>query len=329
MARQDSNLPLKLHGTRKATMTSSASAPTDTANTVAEIVRTVMAESRPALLAAALTGQSGESQNLRHEGNFLSEHDLRMHTRYRELFGEAIGSFIYASEEDDPRVIGPDPDPDLLVLVDPLDTSELAVRALHGYTHVMLYSRSLARPVVAVVGDIFHHLQLFIGCRHDDGRDRAYLVLADGHAYQLHTRKPVDISRAVVTNYLMRPAERLQPIARQQGLIDALTTPGPDGAAKGRIGVDFGSISLCHVASGQTDATIEFAKGFAIWDLSPGHFILHAAGGTVIDLNGNEMSLDYGLTSLEQITAAMNERRKFVAATGPCLAREILALLDL
>lgn len=309
-------------------MTTPALAPTDTAKTVAQIVRTVMTESRPALLRAALTGQRGESENLRHEDNFLSEHDLRMHERYRELFAQSLGSFVYASEEDDPRVVGTDPDPDLLILVDPLDTSELAVRALHGYTHVMLYSRSLARPVVAVVGDIYHHLQLFIGCRNDDGEDRAYLVTADQQVHQLRTRRPVSISQALITNYLMRPAERLQPIARQQGLIDALTAPGPGGPAKGRIGVDFGSISLCHVASGQTDATVEFAKGFAIWDLSPGHYILHAAGGTVIDLQGKEMSLDYGLGSLEDIAAAMDERRMFIAAAGPSLAHEILACLD-
>ncbi|WP_211244398.1 inositol monophosphatase family protein [Actinospica robiniae] len=298
------------------------------ANAVARIVRTVMAESRPALLAAALTGQRGESENLRHEDNFLSEHDLRMHNRYRELFADALGSFVYASEEDDPRVIGADPDPDLVVLVDPLDTSELAVRALHGYTHVMLYSRSLRRPVTAVVGDIYHHLQLFIGCRHDDGRDRAYLVTADDDVHHLSTRAPVGISQALITNYLMRPAERLQPVARQQALIDALTTPSQDGAARGRIGVDFGSISLCHVASGQSDATIEFAKGFAIWDLSPGHYILHAAGGTVIDLQGKELPLDYGLDSLHDIAAAMNKRRKFIAAGGTSLAHEILDRLD-
>jgi myo-inositol-1(or 4)-monophosphatase len=251
-----------------------------------------------------------------------------MHDRYRELFDESFSSFVYASEEDDPCVVGRDVDPDLLILVDPLDTSELAVRALHGYTHVMLYSRSLARPVVAVVGDIFHHLQLFVACRHEDGQDRGYLVTADRQVHRLQTREPVDVSRSLITNYLMRPAERLQPMARQQSLIDALTRPGPLGNAKGRIGVDFGSISLCHVASGQTDATVEFAKGFAIWDLAPGHYILYAAGGAIIDLQGNELPLDYGLSNLESISAAMNQRRKFVAAGHLSLAHEILKCLD-
>lgn len=308
-----------------------APAPTEAAQAVAEIVRTVLAESRPALLRAALSGDRGESENARHADNFLSEHDLRMHERYCELFTAALGSFVYASEEADPQVIGADPDPDLLVLVDPLDTSELAVRALHGHTHVLLYSRALARPVVAVVGDIFHHLQLFVACRHPDGTDRAYLETADGRRYGLRTREPVALSRALVTNYLMRPAQRFRPLARQEGLLNALAAvpePGPDGGtgkSGGRIGVDFGSISLCHVASGQTDATFEFAKGFAIWDLAPGHYILHAAGGTVVDLAGREIPLDYGLSDLRAIAAAMGERRTFVAAGGPALAHEIMA----
>jgi fructose-1,6-bisphosphatase/inositol monophosphatase family enzyme len=295
----------------------------------ASIVQAVMAESRPALLDAAFSGERGETDNRRHAGNFLSEHDLRMHDRYRELFTPALGSFVYASEEADPVVIGPDADPDLVVLIDPLDTSELAVRALHGYTHVLLYSRSLARPVGAVVGDIFHHVQLFIASRQPDGADHAWLVTADGQRRGLRPRAPVPLSQALVTNYLMRPAERFIPLSRQSRFLAALGEAGPDGKAWGRIGVDFGSISLCHVASGQADATVEFAKGFAIWDLSPGHYILHAAGGAVLDRAGRELPLDYALGSLGQISAAMNRRQGFIAATGPALACEILDALDL
>jgi myo-inositol-1(or 4)-monophosphatase len=303
--------------------------PSATGAKVAAIVAAVMAESRPLLPQAALSGRSGEQENPRHSDNFLSGHDLRMHRRYRDLFAQALGSFVYASEEDDPAVVGPDLDPDLVVLVDPLDTSELAVRALHGYTHVMLYSRSLARPVAAVIGDIYHHLQMYVACRQDDGTDQAFLLTADGQACPLRTRTPVPLNRALVTNYLMRPADRLVPLAGQHRLIAALTAPDPDGTpARGRIGVDFGSVSLCHVATGQTDATIEFQKGFAIWDLAPGHYVLHAAGGTVIDLHGNTLPLDYQLDTLGGINTAMDGRRMFIAASGPALADQILAALD-
>jgi myo-inositol-1(or 4)-monophosphatase len=95
------------------------------------------------------------------------------------------------------------------------------------------------------------------------------------------------------------------------------------------IGVDFGSIGLCQIAAGQTDGHIEFAKGFAAWDLLPGHYILTTAGGTVLDLDGQPIALDYQLGTPAQITAAMNTRRKFAAASTLSLARELLAALDL
>jgi myo-inositol-1(or 4)-monophosphatase len=295
---------------------------------VADTVRQVMSEIRPRLIHAALSGDRGESANERHTDNFLSVHDMWMHERYRELLAGKLTSFVYASEEDEPQVVGDDPDPDLCVLVDPLDTSELAVRGLLGYTHVMVFSRRLRRPVVAVVGDIYHHLQLYVAARDDDGQDLAFAITADGVRYPFGQRIPKTLPESLVTNFLMRPGERFLPLARQDRLMKALDRPAPDGKSRGRIGVDFGSVSLCHVAAGFTEATIEFAKGFAIWDLAPGHYILHAAGGTVLDLGGQPISLDYGLDSLTDIAQAMDRRQTFVAAGTAELAREVLAALE-
>lgn len=295
----------------------------DLACDVARLVVSMMSEIRPRLVAAAVTGQRAENENLRHEDNFLSDYDLWMHERYKELLVEVIPSFIYASEEDEPQVVGSDPDPDLCVLVDPLDTSELAVRALNGYTHILIYSRSLKRPVAAVVGDIFHHVQLYVAARGEDGTDRAFMVTVDGNEHELTRSTAPPLSQALVTNYLMRPAERFGPLARQHRFLELLSAPGADGKKKGRIGVDFGSISLCHIAAGFTDATLEIAKGFATWDLSPGHYILQAAGGTTIDLDGNPIPLDLGLNTLPEITSAMSTRQKFIAAGTRPLAEEI------
>jgi myo-inositol-1(or 4)-monophosphatase len=299
------------------------------AQRVADLVRVVMSEVRPKLVQAALSGDRGESWNLRHADNFLSVHDMSMHRRYQELLKDNLSSFVYASEEAEPQVIGDDPEPDLCVLVDPLDTSELAVRGLHGYTHVMVYSRALARPVVSVVGDIFHHLQLYVGARDDDGEDRAFVITADSEQYMIGQHAAKTLPESLITNYLMRPTERFMPLARQGRLIQALSEPAADGKSRGRVGVDFGSVGLCHVAAGFTEAMIEFAKGFAIWDLSPGHYILHAAGGAVLDLQGTCISLDYRLDSLSDIASAMNGRQKFVAAGSTKLAQEILRTLDI
>jgi myo-inositol-1(or 4)-monophosphatase len=302
---------------------------TELAWQLGEAVRDVMDDLRPGLVEAALSGDHGERANTRHAGNFLSQYDLRAHDRYRELITRLLpAGFVYASEEAEPEVIGDDPDPDLCVLVDPLDTSELAVRALNGYTHVLVYSRDLRRPVAAVVGDIYHYVQLYLAARDDHGKDSASLVTRDGDARAMRCRTGVtELSQALVTSYLMRPAERFRPLAAQGDFLDALSATASDGSRRGRIGVDFGSVSLCHVAAGFTDATVEFAKGFAIWDLAPGHYILHAAGGTVLALNGEPLPLDYGLSTLADIAEAMAPRQKFAAAASPHLARQILGTL--
>jgi myo-inositol-1(or 4)-monophosphatase len=294
---------------------------------IAEMVRSVMLEVRPKLVEAAISGERGEHKNLRHDDNFLSVHDMWMHRRYLELLKPIVGSFVYASEEADPEVIGEATDPDLCVLVDPLDTSELAVRGLLGYTHIMVYSRSLKRPVVAVVGDIFHHLQLYIGARGEDGVDRAFLMTADKQQFELKQHPPKALSESLVTNFLMRPMERFVPLAEKRRFLEALSEPSDDGKSNGRIGVDFGSVSLCHVAAGFTEAVIEFAKGFAVWDLAPGHYILHAAGGTVLNLDGEAVPLDYNFDSLADIADAMDRRQRFAAAGSQELADEIVAAL--
>jgi myo-inositol-1(or 4)-monophosphatase len=299
------------------------------ADQIGQVVRTVMDELRPTLVEAALSGQHGERANARHADNFLTTHDLWAHDRYRELITPLLpDGFVYASEEADPVLIGDDPDPDLCVLVDPLDTSELAVRALHGYTHVLIYSRALRQPVVAVVGDIYHHIQLYLAAHHDDGTDRAVLVTRDGATHKLRCDTgATDLNQALVTNYLMRPAERFSPLAEQHDLLRGLDVPSHDGKRRGRLGVDFGSVSLCHIAAGFTDATIEFAKGFALWDLAHGHYILHAAGGVVVDLDGEPLPLDHGLTSLADIVKAMTRRQTFIAAANGQLARQLTSVL--
>lgn len=298
------------------------------AERIASTVVDMMNEIRPRLLEAALTGHRSENENIRHVDNFLSDYDLWMHARYREALSDFISSFIYASEEADPQVIGSEAEPDLCILVDPLDTSELAVRALHGYTHIMVYSRSLRRPLIAVVGDIFHHVQLYVGLRAGNDTDTAYLVTADSVRHALTRPSPVQLREALVTNYLMRPEERFRPLAEQHRFLEVLSLPADDGKRRGRLGVDFGSISLCHVAAGFTDATIEIAKGFAVWDLSPGHYILHAAGGAVIDLDGSPISLDCGLNSLAEINQTMNTRQKFIAAGNRALADQIREAIE-
>jgi len=76
-----------------------------------------------------------------------------------------------------------------------------------------------------------------------------------------------------------------------------------------------------------TEAAIEFAKGFAVWDLAPGHYILHASGGTVLGLDGKPVPLDYHFDSFAEVATAMDRRQRFVAAGNTNLAQEIVESL--
>jgi myo-inositol-1(or 4)-monophosphatase len=301
-----------------------------------DVVSAVLDDYRPRLLDAALAGDRRERSNARHADNFLSDFDMALHDHYRTALAERLGGFVYLSEEAEPEVVGTDPDPQVAVLVDPLDTSELAVRGLHGYTHLLAYSITESRPIVAVVGDFYHHIDLYTGTTATpDNHPRASLRTRGGRLLPIHApaRRPSD--RLLVTSYNMRPTERFVPLARQDGLMTFLSrgaegpvpTSGPTGDHS-RIGVDFGSVGFCHVATGATDAFVELTKGFALWDLLPGQVILEAAGGVVCDLTGEPLPWPTtAFANVETMQSAMSTRQHFVAAGNLEVAEAIAATL--
>lgn len=302
-------------------------------------IATALDTYRPQLLDAGRSHDRHQVPNQRHRDNFLSHFDLELHRHYRDELRRSVGGFTYLSEEADPETIGEADD--LVVLVDPLDTSELAVRGLHGYTHVLAWSRRLDAPVAAVVGDFFHEVCLYTAVRTADGA-RAALRTRAGDTHELRTSPPPVDGPLLVTNYSMRPTTRFAPLAAQHDLLAGLAQglgpersgPGDPSASsgqtgdRGRIGVDFGSIGLCHVASGATDAFVEFAKGFALWDLLPGRFILEAAGGTVTDLTGTPLAWP-SLTDPTAVKDALTTRQTFVAAPTPATASALAGRIHL
>ncbi|MFF5204408.1 inositol monophosphatase family protein [Streptosporangium sp. NPDC000396] len=86
-------------------------------------------------------------------------------------------------------------------------------------------------------------------------------------------------------------------------------------------------VLVCSRSLTRPIAAIEFAKGFAIWDLAPGHYILNAAGGVVLDLQGRPISLDYGFGTVADIRKAMKQPQEFVAASSLSLAQDVLAAM--
>lgn len=292
-------------------------------------VRAFITKYSDMLIEMAVSGDRKEIDNKRHKDNFVSQVDIELHREYKKELSHLLPSFIYASEEGEPQIYPLECKhfPEFLVVVDPLDTSELAVRGLCGHTHVLVYSLKEQVPIASIVGDMFHKIRVFYAFRDQDGNDHAILMTRNGKKVSIKSSHEKNLHKAIVTNYSMRPQERFMKIAEQKTLIDALSQPDEHGQKRGRLGVDFGSIGLCHVAAGLSDAMIEIAKGFSIWDLFPGQYILHAAGGIAASLDGNKLPLNLNIHSLDDVKHMMKKRQKFVAAGNAVLLKSILNTL--
>lgn len=282
------------------------------------------------LIQMAVANERKEIINKMHPDNFASQIDVELHNEYLVKLSEVLPSFILVSEEGDPQIypVHSTNFPEFLVIIDPLDTGDLAVRGLYGYTQALVYSLKEQIPIAAVVGDMFHTIQVYYAFRDPQGNDHAFLMTR-GSVVEVPIRSSQETSlhKALVTGYSMRPLERFKKIAEQEPLLTALAKPDETGQRRGRIGLDFGSVGLCHVAAGFTDAMIEIAKGFYIWDLFPGQYILHAAGGNTVSLDGSVLPLNLNIHCLDDAGKLIGKRQKFVAAGNSTLLESILKAL--
>ena len=100
--------------------------------------------------------------------------------------------------------------------------------------------------------------------------------------------------------------------------------------ADGRANLSWSSNTLIQVAAGYADVAVEFAKGFATYDILPGLYIGIKTGLTVLDLSGNPIT---SKLDLEDIFATFRrdpqrpKRMPFIAAKEPALPAQVLKLL--
>ena len=89
---------------------------------------------------------------------------------------------------------------------------------------------------------------------------------------------------------LTTKVERYRALADQTALMNALHT------ADARVNLSWGSNTIIQVAAGYADVAVEFAKGFAPYDILPGLYIGLKTGLTIVDLSGNPITskLDLG-----------------------------------
>jgi myo-inositol-1(or 4)-monophosphatase len=97
-----------------------------------------------------------------------------------------------------------------------------------------------------------------------------------------------------------------------------------------RVNLSWGSNTIIQVAAGYADVAIEFARGFATYDILPGLYIGLKTGLTILDLHGNPITWHLNLDEIfaaSRIDAKHPKRTPLVAAMNPALAEQVIRLL--
>jgi myo-inositol-1(or 4)-monophosphatase len=236
--------------------------------------------------------------------------DIKAYTVFSEELG--IKTFPEGAAEEDA---------DLVVFIDPIDGTEFVETLQGGWALIAVYDRRLKDVIVAVAGDIF--------------LDRLYWASRGGYPECLdfitHSwfrldggMEPKSNLAGARINVLTTKVDRFQALSEQTALMNAIRE------ADGRVNLSWGSNTIIQVAAGYADVAIEFAKGFATYDILPGFYIGLKTGLTIIDLDGNPITSQ---VDIDDIFAAFRRdpkhprRTPFIAAKNPALAEQVLKLL--
>src|ERR1019366_5774269 len=219
------------------------------------------------------------------------------------------------------KAMQPEVEAHLVGFVDPIDGTEFVEALQGGWSLIAVYDRRENDVIAAVAGDIF--------------LDRIYWASRSGYAECLdfitHSWfrldggvEPKSSLAGARVNVLTTKVDRYQALAGQTALLNALRE------ADGRVNLSWGSNTIIQVAAGYADVAIEFAKGFATYDILPGLYIGLKTGLTILDLYGNPIT---SRLNLGEIFAAFRKdsthpkRTPFVAASNPALAEQVVRLL--
>ena len=210
---------------------------------------------------------------------------------------------------------------DLVVFVDPIDGTEFAEALQGGWTLVAVYDRRRAEVIAAVAGDIF--------------LDRIYWASESGYAECLDFithcwfrldggANPKTCLAGARVNVLTTKVERYRALSEQTALLNAIRE------ADGRLNLSWGSNTIIQVAAGYADVAVEFARGFATYDILPGLYIGLKAGLTILDLHGNPLATRLDIDDIFATfrrDPAHPKRTPFVAAKERVLAEQVVELL--
>jgi len=255
-----------------------------------------------------------------HEAEELILHLLR----YKFAKLPEVGAYTVFSEEMGIKTFpegAKESEAGLVVFIDPIDGTEFAESLQGGWSLIAVYDRRIDQVLCAVAGDIF--------------LDRLYWASQTGYPECLdfitHSwfrldggTDPKPTLAGARVNVLTTKVDRYRALAEQAELLTAIREKD------GRINLSWGSNSIIQVATGHADVAIEFAKGFATYDVLPGIYIGLKSGLTIVDLDGNPLTTKL---DMEHIFATFRrdpqrpQRTPFVAAKDPALVEHVLKLL--
>lgn len=208
--------------------------------------------------------------------------------------------------------------PSLIFIIDPIDNTDGAIHGSPCYTAISVYSRSLNTVIAAAVGDFFQNEIYYadeeLGCAY------RYQVDENQPPVKLRPTKCTELEGAYITIYTLKPY-RLDFVAGAKNLINKL-------GEEGRVDCIGGSASLCKVAAGYIDAAVEIVKGFQVYDLFPGAYILMKAEGLCFRPDtGDYVSLSLDFENQDDLPSALKARQQFVATGTMQLHNKIFKAL--
>jgi fructose-1,6-bisphosphatase/inositol monophosphatase family enzyme len=168
---------------------------------------------------------------------------------------------------------------DCYVIVDPIDRTIEAVRAITGFASITIGSFAQG-PLVSAVWTLFDR---YVSCYYAITGSGAWVRFRSGPTEPLERSSATELEGANLAAYIGKPsrlgraAVDCQNLFKRHGAESSLTDAS-------------GSHGFCLVSSSRADAFFEVAKGYAWHDIVSGAHILREAGGIVKDLQFNDLA---------------------------------------